>query len=119
MDNDILYEYRYPRSGPLRCLAVLVGDTPIPGKIRSFVYEAYAYFVITPCGVAFRVGAAYVCSFTSFVPALPRRNEKYVSLFMVQAKAALCFLLFSQPAIIIKPIIHGRKICLHMKISIR
>ena len=41
--NDILYEYRYPRSGPLRCLAVLVGDTPIPGKIRRFVYEAYAY----------------------------------------------------------------------------
>ena len=32
MDNDILYEYCYPRSGPLRCLAVLVGDTPIPGK---------------------------------------------------------------------------------------
>lgn len=44
MDNDILYEYRYPRSGTLRCLAMLVGDTPIPGKIRSFVYEAYALF---------------------------------------------------------------------------
>ena len=44
MDNDILYEYRYPRSGSLRCLAVLVGDTPIPGKMRSSVYEAYALF---------------------------------------------------------------------------
>lgn len=53
MDNDILYEYRYPRSDTLRCLAMLVGDTPIPGKMRCFVYEAYAYFVNTPCGVAF------------------------------------------------------------------
>ena len=26
MDNDILYEYRYPRSGSLRRLAMLVGD---------------------------------------------------------------------------------------------
>jgi len=47
MDNDILYEYRYPRSGTLRCLAMLVGDTPIPGKIRS------RSFVNTPYGVAF------------------------------------------------------------------
>jgi len=47
MDNDILYEYRYPRSGTLRCLAMLVGDTPIPGK------NHFRSFANTPCGVAF------------------------------------------------------------------
>jgi len=46
MDNDILYEYRYPRSGSLRRPAMLVGDTPIPGKNRS------RSFADTPCGVA-------------------------------------------------------------------
>lgn len=80
MDNDILYEYRYPRSGTLRCLAMLVGDTPIPGKIRSFVYEAYAYLRTRLAAWLSTHAQPESAPIRSLIPAPPRRNEKLVFL---------------------------------------
>lgn len=88
MDNDILYEYRYPRSGTLRCLAMLVGDTPIPGKIRSFILRtrlaAWLSTHAQPESAPMR----------SLLPAPPRRKEKLVFPFMAQAESSLRFIAF-------------------------
>lgn len=88
MDNDILYEYRYPRSGTLRCLAMLVGDTPIPGK------NHFRSFANTPCGVAFTHAQPESAPIRSLIPAPPRRKEKLVFPFMAQAESSLRFLAF-------------------------
>ena len=111
MDNDILYEYRYPRSVTLRCLAMLVGGTPIPGKMRSFVYEAYALFCdhTLRCGFARGRGLCHLPSVRWFLHLRAGREKNMYPFLWHWQNQACGLLLFSQSAIIIKPIIDGRK----------
>lgn len=110
-----------PAPAPYGASLCLLGTPQSPAKCAAPFTKHTLYFAITPCGVAFRAGAAYVISLPSAGSCTSaQEGKKYVSLFMALAKSSLRFIAFF-PIRHYNKTYHRReeKVCLLMKISNR
>ena len=110
-----------PAPAPYGASLCLLGTPQSPAKCAAPFTKHTLYFAITPCGVAFRAGAAYVISLPSAGSCTSaQEGKKYVSLFMALAESSLRFIAFF-PIRHYNKTYHRReeKVCLLMKISNR